>query len=213
DRAEYVATLLEWLSECRIRQEKIRHQRVWVGREDRFPEVAGLGIIGASETDPWHDGKPAEISVRVEELVKGIEADGAVILKARSVGKCSLQIGKSGFAFVENGSAEKRVALNIQDHFRQTLGLVEELVRLKTHDSRQGVERVGLGNRDHIVWNRIDAKLTLVEILHHERIAQLRNVHDAVDVIGKVGAVLQADSVSSGRNCSARQTRTIYQRV
>src|SRR5438552_18293979 len=28
DRTEYVATILDWLSECRIRQEKIRHQRV-----------------------------------------------------------------------------------------------------------------------------------------------------------------------------------------
>src|SRR5207302_9482410 len=28
DRAEYVATILDWLSECRIGQEKIRHQRV-----------------------------------------------------------------------------------------------------------------------------------------------------------------------------------------
>src|ERR1700730_13301508 len=81
DRAEYVATILDWLSECRIRQEEIRYQRVQVGREDRFPKVAGLGIVGAAKTNPRHDGKPAEICVRVEELVKGIETDGAVILK------------------------------------------------------------------------------------------------------------------------------------
>ena len=136
--------------------------------------------------------------------MKGIETDGAVILKARAVGKCSLQIGKAAFAFVENGSAKKRVALNVQDHFRQTFGLVEEIVRLKTRDSRQGIERVRLRDCDHVVRNRIDTKLTLVEILHDEGIAQLRNINDAVDVIGKVRAVLQTDSVSSGRNCSSR---------
>src|SRR5437667_6131756 len=141
-------------------------------------------IVGATITNPLHDGKPAEISVRVEELMNVIETDGTVILKARAVGKCSLQIGKSAFAFVENWSAKKRVALNVQDHFRQAFGLVEELVCLKTHDSCQGIKRVRLRDCDHVVRNRIDTKLALVEILHHERIAQLRNVSDAVNVIG-----------------------------
>src|SRR5207245_8530721 len=113
---------------------------------------------GAAKTNPRHDGKPAEISVRVEELVKGIETDGTVILKARAVGKCSLQIGKSAFAFVENWSAKKRVALNVQDHFRQTLRLLEELVRMKTRDSRQGIERVCFSDCDNVVRIRIESE-------------------------------------------------------
>src|SRR5437667_5704422 len=102
-------------------------------------------IVGATITNPLHDGKPAEISVRVEELMNVIETDGAVILKARAVGKCSLQIGKSAFAFVENRPAKKRVPLDVQNHFRQTFGLLEELVCLKTRDRGERVKWVGLG--------------------------------------------------------------------
>src|SRR5207245_8634910 len=95
-------------------------------------------------------------------------------------------------------TAKELVRLNAQYHFRQTLSLLEEIVRLKTGDRGQRIKRIGLGQRDHIVWNGIDPELALVEVLHHKRVAQLRDIDDSVDVFGKLSSIFQAQTISVG---------------
>ena len=74
-----------------------------------------------------------------------------------------MQIGHPGLAFVEDRTAEKSVPFNIEHHFGQTLGLLEEVVRLKSRDCSQSVEWVRFRDRDHIVRNGIDPKFALVK--------------------------------------------------
>src|SRR6266436_115013 len=145
--------------------------------------------------------------------MKGVETSGAVILKTRAFRELQLQIGKAGLAFVKNGSPEEGVALDVQYDFRQTLCCGEEVVRLKTRYARDGEKRVCLRQCDHIVWNRINAKFARIEVLHHILIAKLRDVRDAVYVIGKVCPIFQAETVSLGRNLLPRYVRLIYIRV
>jgi hypothetical protein len=53
----------------------------------------------------------------------------------------------------------------------------------------------------------------LIKILHNEGITEFSNVGDSVNVIGKVGAILEADPVSSGGNGSARQRGAIEEGI
>src|SRR6266436_639501 len=145
--------------------------------------------------------------------MEGVETSGAVILKTPPLRVLELQIGKAGLAFVKNRSTEEPVALNVQHNFRQTLCCGEELVRLKTRNARDGEKRVCFRQCDHIVWNRINAKLARIEVLHHILIAKLRDVRDAIDVIGKVCPIFQAETVSRGRNLLPHLGRLIYIRV
>ena len=78
------------------------------------------------------------------------------------------------------------MAFDVQYHFRLTFCCSEKLIRLKTLDRREGVKRIRLCYRDHIVWNGIDAKLTLEEVLHNVLITKLGEIGDAIDVIRKI---------------------------
>src|ERR1700749_3994409 len=98
--------------------------------------------------------------------MEGIEPIRAIILEARALRELEPQISKAGFAFVKNGTSKKAVAFDVQYDFRRTFCRGKKLICLKTFDSRQGVEIVGLGDREHIVRDRVDAKLTLEEVLH-----------------------------------------------
>src|SRR5205814_9817332 len=65
----------------------------------------------------------------------------------------------------------------------------------------------------HVVRNWIDAKLSLIKVLHHIRIAKLGEISDAVYVTGKVRPVFQAKPVSTGRNILSDLGRLVYVRV
>src|SRR4029453_11687138 len=198
--AERISTKVDWISKRRVREKKVRHQRIGVWREDRRPKVTCLAIVRAAKSDARHDGKPAEIGVRIKQLMERIESGAAIVLKTRVLRELSPQLSKAGFAFVENRSPKKGMPLNVQYDFRQTFRCLEKLVRLKTRNPGESVNWIRLRQRNHIVRNGIDAKFRLVEILHHELIAKFGQVSDAVDAFGKVRPILQAEPVSPGRN-------------
>ena len=101
------------------------------------------------------------------------------------------------------------MALNVQHHFRLTFCGGEEIVRLKTLDPGESKKRICLCYCDDVVRNGINPKLSLEEILHHVLVAQLRNIRDAVDGIGKVGVVFEAEPVSRFRHTCSWYIRLI----
>src|SRR5260370_150849 len=145
--------------------------------------------------------------------MEGVEASAPIILEAGTLRELQLQISKAGLPFIKNGSPEKCVTLNVQYHFRQTFCCGEELVRLEAGDARERIKWVGLRQRDDVVRPRIDPKLTLVKILHNERIAHFCDVRDTIDTLGKVGPIFQTDPVSPCRNIRARRSRLIQIRI
>ena len=105
------------------------------------------------------------------------------------------------------------MTFDVQYHFRLAFCCSEKLVRLKTLDSRQGVKRVRLCHREHIVRNGIDAKLTLEEVLHHVLVTQLGEIGDAINIVCKVGRICEANPVSPGGNVLSRNVGFIQVRV
>ena len=105
------------------------------------------------------------------------------------------------------------MTFDVQYHFRLAFSCGEKLIRLKALDGRQGIKRVRLCHREHIVRNRIDAELPLEEVLHHVLVTQLGQIGDAVNVICKVGRICQANPVSPGRNVFSRNVGFIQVRV
>src|SRR5205823_12558445 len=89
----------------------------------------------------------------------------------------------------------------------------EEFVRRKTRDARQGGKGVGFCYCDDVVRIGIDTKFPVIKILHNERIAQFGEASGAVDVVGKIRPVLQAEPVTPGRNARSWHTRVIYFRI
>ena len=53
----------------------------------------------------------------------------------------------------------------------------------------------------------------MVKVLHDKCVAQLGNVSDAVDIVGKVRAIFNAQSVAPGGDRSSGHSRAIDQRV
>ena len=82
-----------------------------------------------------------------------------------------MQIGHTGLAFIKDWAAKKRVPFNIQHHFGQTFGLLEEVVRLKTGDCSQGIKWIRFSKCNDIVRNRIDPEFALIKVLHHKCVA------------------------------------------
>src|SRR5207249_4983460 len=93
---------------------------------------------------------------------------------------------------------------------RQTLCGGKELVGLKTRDPGQSEKRISLCQGDHVVWIRIDTKVGWKKIFHNKRIAEFCKVSDGVDVLTKICAIFQAQSVASGRNALPNLSRLIY---
>ena len=81
---------------------------------------------------------------------------------------------------------------DVEYHFRLTFRSGEEIVCLKTLDPGEGEKRVYFCQRYHIVWNRIDPKFSLKEVLHHVLVTQLGDVGDAIDGVGEIRVVLEA---------------------
>ena len=131
----------------------------------------------------------------------------------RRIAEVAMEIGDPGFAFIKDGAAKKSVPFDIEHHFGQTLGLLEEFVGLETSDRGQCVKRIGFGDGDHIVGNRVDPELALIEILEHERITQLCHIDDAINVFSEIGVIFQRCAIAPGRNRAARQSRSIEQRI
>src|SRR6266436_3728221 len=104
--------------------------------------------------------------------MESIKTSGAIIFKAGAVRELQPQVSEAGFAFIENWPAEEGVTLNVQYYFRQAFRCREKLVRLKAHDPRQRVKRVGFCQRDNVVGLRVDSKFPLIKILHNVLITQ-----------------------------------------
>src|SRR5207247_427700 len=68
-------------------------------------------------------------------------------------------------------------------------------------------------NAIHTLWNRINAKLAWIEVFHDIWIAKLGEIGDAVDAIGKIRAIFQAQPISPGRNTLPRDRRLIQIRI
>src|ERR1051326_923274 len=132
--------------------------------------------------------------------MKRIQTIGAIILKPRTLRELQPQIRETSFAFIKYGSAKECMPFDIQYDFRRTFRGREEVIRLKALDGCQCVKRIRLGHRDHIVGNRVDAKFTLIKVLHQVRIAKLCEIRGRVNVVGKVRAIFQAKTVPTGRD-------------
>ena len=105
------------------------------------------------------------------------------------------------------------MTFDVQHHFRLAFSCGEKLIRLETFDRREGVKRIRLCHRDHIVRNGIDAELTLEEVLHHVLVTQLGEIDEAVDIIRKVSRVCQANPISSGGYVFSRNVGFIQVRI
>src|SRR5947207_7561369 len=82
-----VASFLQRHRERWIRQEKIGDEWVGIRSENSFAQVTRLIVVRSAKTDPWHHGEPPEISVRIEKLMEGINAQRGVILKTGTAGE------------------------------------------------------------------------------------------------------------------------------
>jgi hypothetical protein len=119
------------------------------------------------------------------------------------------QIGETGFAFVKYRPAKERVPFDVEYDFRLAFRGGEEIVRLKTLDPGEGENRVYFCQRYYVVWNRINPKLSLEKILHHVLVTQLGDVGDAIDGVGEIRVVLDAEPVSRFRNTDSRDVGLI----
>src|SRR5207244_576809 len=153
---------------------------------------------GRSKPDPRDNREPAEICIRVKQLMKGVDPSRAVILKAGILSESAMKIRNASLAFVKDRAAKKGVPFNVEHNFRQTLGLLKEFIRLKSRDRGQSIERIRFCDRNHVVRNRVDPEFALVKVLHHKRIAQLGNVDDTVNISGKFSAIYETRPISSG---------------
>src|SRR6266404_4023332 len=142
-----------------------------------------------------------------------VETLRAVILDTRTFRELEPQIGKAGLAFVKYRPAKERVPFDVEYHFRLAFRSGEEIVCLKKLDPGEGKNRVYFCHRDHIVWNRINPKFSLEEILHHVLVTQLGDVGDAIDGVGEIRVVLEAEPVSRLRDTHSRYVGLIDVRV
>src|SRR4030095_1148184 len=122
-------------------------------------------------------------------------------------------MSKAGLAFIKNGSAKKPVTFDVQYYFRRTFCRSEKLIRLKTLNACQSEERVRFGQAEDVVWNRINAKLTLEEVLHHVSVSQLGQVRYSENVSSNIRPIFKTKPVSSGRNVLSGHGRLIQVRV
>src|SRR4029079_3265197 len=67
--------------------------------------------------------------------------------------------------------------------------------------------------RYYIVWNRVNPKLTLEEILHHVLVTELGDVGDAIDRVSEIRVVLEAEPVSRFRDTHSGYVGLIDLRV
>src|ERR1700752_3916305 len=125
-----------------------------------------------------------------------VETLRAVILDTRVFRKLEPQIRKSGFAFVKYRPAKERVPFDVEYHFRLAFRSGEEIVCLKTLDPGQREKRIYFCQRYDIVWNRINPKFSLEKVLHHVLVTHLGDVRDAIDGVGEIRVVLEAEPVS-----------------
>src|SRR4051812_44922652 len=169
---------------CRVDIEKVGNERV-VGRHDGgFPKVTRLVVVGRAKANARDYGKPAEVGIGERELVERIQPQGVVIVGQRAIRKAAMEIGEARFALVKNRPAKQRSSSDIERNFRQPLGCLKEVVRLKTGNPRERVIRVVLSDRDDVVRLRVDLKFALEKILEDVLVAQLCAVSDGVDVLG-----------------------------
>src|SRR5206468_281246 len=119
-------------------------ERIRWWHEDRRSQVPGLAVVRAAKADPRHDGQPSKIRVRKSQLMERVETIGAVILETGVLGKLEPQICKAGLTFIKDRTAKKRVALDVQYHFRLAFRGSEEVVRLKTLDAGESENRICL---------------------------------------------------------------------
>src|SRR5262245_25936097 len=105
------------------------------------------------------------------------------------------------------------MAFDVEHHLRLAFRRGKEIVCLKTLDAGESENRVYLRECDHIVWNRIDPKLALEEILHHVLVTQLGDVGDAIDRVGEICVVLDGSQVSGLRYTHSRYVRLVDVRV
>src|SRR5678815_403116 len=102
-----------------------------------------------------------------------VETIRPIILETRPPGELQSQVSKASLALIKDRSAKKAMAFDVQYNFRLTFCCSEKLVCLKTLDRSDGIKRICLRYRDYIIRNRIHAKLTLEEVLHHVLVTEL----------------------------------------
>src|SRR5438105_9807724 len=151
NRAGGVAVEVERFCHGRIGQRKLADERISVGREEGFSEIASLIVIGGAKSDAWHNAEPAEIGIWIKELMERIDPPRAVVFKTGIARKISVQIRNSGLTLIENWAIENRRPFHIEHDFGQALGCIEETIRLETGEGGQRVNRVGFRNRNNIV--------------------------------------------------------------
>src|SRR5258708_29438062 len=156
---------------CIIRHNKVWDQRIATRSEKRFPDIARLTVVGRAKPGAWNDAQPAKISVWVKELVKSIDPPAFVVVEAGTAREVAMQVRNPAFALVKDWTSKNGSPNNVQHYFGKTLGLLEELVSLKTCDRSQGIDGIGFSYGDDVVRHRINAEFGLVEILHYESIA------------------------------------------
>src|SRR5260370_36776944 len=96
----------------------------------RFYETPRGTVVAATETDARNERQPAEVGVRIDELMERIQAKKVVIgiertalqvdgLIARFCGDCTVQIGGTGGCLVEDGPIYMRCSCGLATYFWQ----------------------------------------------------------------------------------------------
>jgi len=107
-----------------------------------------------------------------------------------------MEIGNAGLPLVKDRAVEDRHAFDVEHDFRQPFGRLKELIGLEAADRGERVIRVALGYRDDVVGLRVELKFTLEKILENELVAELCNVRDPVDILGKQCPALQRKPIA-----------------
>src|SRR5690349_1907154 len=124
-----------------------------------------------------------------------------------------MQVSNTRFALVEDWTSKNGRTGDVQHDLGKTLRLFKKIVRLKSRDRAQSVNRMGFRYRHDVIRHRIDAKFALVEVLHHESVTQLGDVSDSVNVAREIRAVFDSDAVAGAPDITTRHRRLIYVRV
>ena len=198
--------------------------------------ISRTAVVRPAETDPRSEREPAEVGLRIGQLVKSVEAEGRIIvqpcgigkdagvknrvLQLRDVigclaaGKVALQVAASGRAVVKNGQSEKRSLLGRPTQLRQPGSHLLPIVHLP---AGQKVDLEVFGQpveRGVVVRLGIDRKLGREEVLQKIVVADAVDVRGGINVLIDDQTVLERDNPAiAARRVGAREGGVVAPRI
>src|SRR4051812_41763747 len=123
-----------------------------------------------------------------------INSQRAVIMESRAILEAAAQLPDGVLTLIKNRTAKERLAPDVERHFGKALRRFEKIVGLKAGQPGERVIGAPLRYRHNIVRLRIEPELALEKILQNVGVAQLGDVCDAGDGLGKVRPALKGNA-------------------